>query len=71
MPVVEETKSIKITANADVVLPQNCLILPRRDDAAEYDDTGDTHNFQDDPKYILLFLNILLKVIFFFYMLTI
>ncbi|XP_043579699.1 dynactin subunit 4 isoform X1 [Bombus pyrosoma] len=53
VPVSEETKPIKITANADLVLPHSPLILPRRDDAAEYDDTGDTHNFQDDPKFVI------------------
>lgn len=39
-----------ITTNTKVVLPTCSVILPPRDDAAEYDDTGDTHNFQDDPK---------------------
>lgn len=36
--------------NADVVVPTSKFILPPRDDAAEYDDSGDTHNIQDDPK---------------------
>lgn len=36
--------------NADVVIPESSFILPPRDDAAEYDDSGDTHNIQDDPK---------------------
>lgn len=71
MPVVEETKSIKINANADIVLPHSALILPPRDDAAEYDDTGDTHNFQDDPKYEFLFFNlkylIIKNLIYFFF----
>lgn len=49
--IVEETKPIKVRANANLVLPHSPLILPPRDDAAEYDDTSDTHNFQDDPKY--------------------
>ncbi|XP_061929655.1 dynactin subunit 4 isoform X2 [Apis cerana] len=53
VPVIEETKSIKINANADIILPHSALILPPRDDAAEYDDTGDTHNFQDDPKLVI------------------
>lgn len=49
-PVVEEVKTIKVFPNADLVLPHSSFILPARDDAAEYDDTVDTHNFQDDPK---------------------
>ncbi|XP_076765937.1 dynactin subunit 4 [Xylocopa sonorina] len=53
VPIAEETKSIKITANADLVLPHSPLILPPRDDIAEYDDTSDTHNFQDDPKLVV------------------
>lgn len=48
----EDPKSIKVTPNADLILPKNSLILPPRDDTAEYDDTSDNHNFQDDPKYI-------------------
>ncbi|XP_073978985.1 dynactin subunit 4 isoform X1 [Rhodnius prolixus] len=42
-----------ITTNTKVVLPTCSVILPPRDDAAEYDDTGDTHNFQDDPKIVV------------------
>lgn len=53
VPIAEETKSIKVEANADLVLPHSPLILPPRDDAAEYDDTGDTHNFQDDPRLVI------------------
>ncbi|XP_043264754.1 dynactin subunit 4 [Colletes gigas] len=53
VPIVEETKPIKISANASVLLPQRPLILPPRDDAAEYDYTGDTHNFQDDTKLVI------------------
>lgn len=52
MLIVEETKPIKISANAGLVLPHSPLILPPRDDTAEYDDTGDTYNLQDDPKYV-------------------
>ncbi|XP_078036782.1 dynactin subunit 4 [Augochlora pura] len=52
-PIAEEIKPIYVTPNADVLLPQASLILPPRDDAAEYDDTGDTHNFQDDPKLVV------------------
>ncbi|XP_053978943.1 dynactin subunit 4 [Hylaeus anthracinus] len=56
VPVVEETKPIKISANADILLPQSPFILPPKDDTAEYYDTGDNHdaqNFQDDPKLVI------------------
>lgn len=49
--VVEDPKPVTVITNADLSLPHSSLILPPRDDAAEYDDTGDTHIFQDDPKY--------------------
>ncbi|KAJ3641470.1 hypothetical protein Zmor_027977 [Zophobas morio] len=39
--------------NADVAIPSSKVILPPRDDAAEYDDSGDTHNIQDDPKLVV------------------
>lgn len=52
MQIAEETRPIKVRANAELVLPHSSLILPPRDDTAEYDDTGDNHNFQDDPKYV-------------------
>lgn len=51
-PETEDPKSIKVIPNADLILFKNPLILPPRDDAAEYDDTSDNHNFQDDPKYV-------------------
>lgn len=51
-PVTEDPKVIKVVSNADLMLPHSSLILPPRDDAAEYDDTNDNHNFQDDPKYV-------------------
>ncbi|XP_014468506.1 PREDICTED: dynactin subunit 4 [Dinoponera quadriceps] len=53
VPVTEDPKSIKVAPNADLVLPHSPLILPPRDDAAEYDDTSDNHNFQDDPKLVV------------------
>lgn len=45
-------KPRKITqeVNADIIIPESSFILPPRDDAAEYDDSGDTYNIQDDPK---------------------
>ncbi|XP_012276685.1 dynactin subunit 4 [Orussus abietinus] len=51
--VTEDPKSITIIPGANISLPQSALILPPRDDAAEYDDTGDTHNFQDDPNLVV------------------
>ncbi|XP_014278374.1 dynactin subunit 4 [Halyomorpha halys] len=39
--------------NTEVELPQCSVILPPRDDAAEYDDSADTHNFQDDTKVVV------------------
>lgn len=52
-PVTEDPKPIKVIPNADLILPHSALILPPRDDAAEYDDTNDNHNFQDDPKLVV------------------
>ncbi|XP_051169957.1 dynactin subunit 4 [Leptopilina boulardi] len=51
--VTEDPIPIKIKPNAELTLPHSALILPPRDDAAEYDDTGDSHNFQDDPKLVV------------------
>ncbi|CAK9820857.1 Dynactin subunit 4 [Anthophora plagiata] len=53
VPVAVEERPIEITANADLILPHSPLILPRKDDAAEYDYSTDTHNFQDDPKLVI------------------
>ncbi|XP_018393235.1 PREDICTED: dynactin subunit 4 isoform X1 [Cyphomyrmex costatus] len=53
VPVTEDPKAIKVISNADLMLPHSSLILPPRDDAAEYDDTNDNHNFQDDPKLVV------------------
>ncbi|XP_003699436.1 dynactin subunit 4 [Megachile rotundata] len=53
IPIIEDVKPIKISANAELVLPHSPLILPPRDDTVEYDDTGDTNNFQDDPKLVI------------------
>ncbi|XP_048512892.1 dynactin subunit 4 isoform X2 [Athalia rosae] len=51
--ITEDPKPIKLEPEAEITLPESTLILPPRDDAAEYDDTGDTHNFQDDPKLVV------------------
>ncbi|KAK2582786.1 hypothetical protein KPH14_005050 [Odynerus spinipes] len=53
VPIIEEVKIVKVVSNADLTLPHSSLILPARDDAAEYDDTADTHNYQDDPKLVV------------------
>ncbi|KAF5300149.1 hypothetical protein FQR65_LT09240 [Abscondita terminalis] len=44
---------IKTAVVSDVAIPNASFILPPRDDAAEYDDSGDTHNIQDDPKLVV------------------
>lgn len=36
--------------NADTTIPTSSFVLPPRDDAAEYDDSGDTQNIQDDTR---------------------
>lgn len=46
----EDPKSITVVPNADIVLPSTSVIIPQRDDTAEYDDSSDSQNFQDDPK---------------------
>ncbi|KAG8300537.1 Dynactin subunit 4 [Homalodisca vitripennis] len=46
-------RRVQATVTAVLALPSGGVILPPRDDAAEYDDSGDTHNFQDDPKVVV------------------
>lgn len=48
-----EPRTIPASISGDVSLPDPSatVLLPPRDDTAEYDDSADTHNFQDDPKY--------------------
>lgn len=36
--------------NCNIEVPESTFVLPPRDDAAEYDDSGETHNIHDDPK---------------------
>lgn len=48
--VTVDPRPIKTEINADVNTPSSSFILPLRDDAAEYDDSTDTHSIQDDPK---------------------
>ncbi|XP_034935841.1 dynactin subunit 4 [Chelonus insularis] len=51
--VIEDPKPVLVTPGASIDLPNSPLILSPRDDAAEYDDTADTQNFQDDPKLVV------------------
>lgn len=45
-------RSVNVLMSADIALPDDTsVILSPRDDAAEYDDSGDSHSFQDNPKY--------------------
>ncbi|KAK5650079.1 hypothetical protein RI129_001113 [Pyrocoelia pectoralis] len=46
-------RSVTVPIAASIEVPNNTFILPPRDDAAEYDDSGDTHNIQDDPKLVV------------------
>lgn len=39
-----------MSAEIDVPGPDIPIVLPPKDDAAEYDDSAETHNFQDDPR---------------------
>lgn len=48
-----EPRNVSVESNADITIPTSTFILPPRDDAAEYDDSGDTQNIQDDTKYVL------------------
>ncbi|XP_044263145.1 dynactin subunit 4 [Tribolium madens] len=41
------------STNCQVAIPGSKVILPPRDDAAEYDDSGDSHNIQDDTKLVV------------------
>lgn len=42
-----------MSAEIDVPGPDIPIVLPPKDDAAEYDDSAETHNFQDDPRFII------------------
>lgn len=49
----EPPRRIEVSLTASAVLPTGGVVLPPRDDAAEYDDSGETHNFQDDPQIVV------------------
>ncbi|KAL1502083.1 hypothetical protein ABEB36_007281 [Hypothenemus hampei] len=48
-----KSRKIKQTVNSTVEIPQSVFILPPRDDAAEYDDSNDTHNIEDDSNLVI------------------
>lgn len=50
--VIVKPRKIFTEINCDVAIPESSFILPPRDDAAEYDDSSEVHNFEDDPKLI-------------------
>lgn len=50
--IVVKPRIISETPNSTIEIPSSNFILPPRDDAAEYDDSGDTHNIQDDTKLV-------------------
>ncbi|XP_050293289.1 dynactin subunit 4 isoform X2 [Anthonomus grandis grandis] len=50
--VTVKPRKICQSVNCDVELPTSNFILPPRDDAAEYDDSGDNHNIKDDTKLV-------------------
>ncbi|XP_028131036.1 dynactin subunit 4 [Diabrotica virgifera virgifera] len=50
--IVIKPRQITEQVNCSVEIPTSSFILPPRDDAAEYDDSGDTHNIQDDTKLV-------------------
>ncbi|KRT81399.1 hypothetical protein AMK59_5019, partial [Oryctes borbonicus] len=45
-------RPIKEQAGADIEAPEANFILPPRDDAAEFDESGDNYNFNDDPRLV-------------------
>jgi dynactin-4 len=52
MSISEDPRPVNVKLTGEVILPSSSIVLPPRDDAAEYDDSGDTYHFQDDPKYV-------------------
>lgn len=45
-----EPRPIRIEFTGNPLLPESPIILPGRDDAAEYDDNNENQNFNDDKK---------------------
>jgi len=53
MYISEDPRSVNVKLTGEVIIPSSSVVLPPRDDAAEYDDSGDTYHFQDDSKYVM------------------
>ncbi|KAI4460349.1 dynactin p62 subunit [Holotrichia oblita] len=45
-------RQIKQQVGADIEIPAANFVLPPRDDAAEFDDSGENYNFNDDPRLV-------------------
>jgi hypothetical protein len=52
LSICEDPHPVNAKLTGEVILPSSSVLLPPRDDAAEYDDSGDTCHFQDNPKYV-------------------
>ncbi|XP_022912675.2 dynactin subunit 4 [Onthophagus taurus] len=48
-----KSRPVDSKIGGDLEIPSQSFILPPRDDAAEYDDSGENYNFQDDPKLVI------------------
>ncbi|EEB13065.1 dynactin subunit, putative [Pediculus humanus corporis] len=48
-----EPRPIRIEFTGNPLLPESPIILPGRDDAAEYDDNNENQNFNDDKKVVV------------------
>jgi len=53
MYISEDPRPVNVKLTGEVIVPSSSVVLPPRDDAAEYDDSGDTYHFQDDSKYVM------------------
>ena len=53
MYISENPRPVNVKLTGEAIMPSSSVVLPPRDDAAEYDDSGDTYHFQDDPKYVV------------------
>lgn len=49
----EPPRRVRLDVSSSVQLPSCGIVLPPRDDAAEYDDSAEKHNFQDDPEVVV------------------
>ncbi|KAK6644867.1 hypothetical protein RUM43_001140 [Polyplax serrata] len=48
-----EPRPVRIGLTGEAILPESSVILPGRDDAAEYDDNSEYENFNDDKKVVV------------------